>query len=165
MIKDNKLYYPSSSGETLVADLTRVFAADARIAELAIVNSEKAPELDAAFLQGYSDLVDAHARVSLELYRIETMMERRSAIILLDKMGEIVETKKVSGNNADIRRAVISLDVEYQTLQDKYDALRAFESYLKQKQMALAMAHGRVSQLSEKRIVYNHSAELMPFKG
>ncbi len=158
MAEDKFLYYPKadlSQESAIRLDMGRIFLAESRIGEMSIVNAMKAPELEACILQGYLDASDFYSKVELELYTIQTLLDRRKSILLIDKMADLLNEKKLvksnPSGNSDLRKAIVDLDPEYGILTEKQNHLEALHTYLKGKMMAFGMAHSAIERLIERR--------------
>lgn len=119
--------------------MEKIYRAQQRLDEIAIVNDHKAPELISCFARAYADLTDYISRVTSEVVKAQNAVATRKATVLLDEAPRVLREKGVlssrsPGGSEDQRQAVLDLDVVYCTLRDRLQQLEAYVALLKGKQ-------------------------------
>ena len=135
-----------------VIDLTVVYEIENRIQEVAFVTAAKAPELLARFNEAY---LYVHKHISLleyELVRAECAADKLRAVILLDKVPQILEAKGLTSGRSkagseDLRNAVLAQDAEYQEALDQAQQIRCIIELLKGKMKGFEMGYTSVKKI------------------
>ena len=138
--------------EPKVLDLTRVYAIEDRVQEIAYVTPQKAPELLARFNETFLYL---HKMVSsLEYVYLEAEGEanRIKSIVLLDRAPEILEKKglingKSRAGSEDLRNAVLAQDEEYQSALDIVAQIQCIIELLRGKLKGIEWAFTSVKKI------------------
>lgn len=102
----------------LVLDLSEIYVAFGRKDEVAIVNAHKAPELLSLFNVAYLNASRLLNALQYELTLVEHEIRKIKAIILMDKMKDILEKEGLANarnplGSEDIRQAVYERDPDY----------------------------------------------------
>jgi hypothetical protein len=102
----------------LVLDLAEIYVALGRKDEVAIVNSHKAPELLSLFNIAYLNASRILNALQYELTLVEHSIREIKAIILMDRMKDILEKSGLANSrnplgSEDIRQAVYERDPDY----------------------------------------------------
>lgn len=152
---------PRGKGETqaLALDMTNCYKAEGRIQEVAFVTPHKAPELLAVFNETFLELTRYLSQLDYELNVAERAANKVRAIILLDKVPEILKerglaTAKSPLGSEDIRTAILDTDQEYQEALERCDKIRAISKLLQGKLKAIEMAYTSVKKIIGEN-VYN----------
>ena len=132
--------------EPLQLDMTSVHMATSRIAEIAIVNVHKAPELLATFNVAYLDCSRFIALVEYEHAMAVSRLASIKSVILLDRMVDILREKGLASaksptGSEDIRQAVYDADPEYHRVSELIYNLKCYMTMLTDNKKALEMAY------------------------
>jgi hypothetical protein len=129
---DDLLVCPLGSGEgSFQIDLARVMRADSRHAEVGTVNTFKAPELMAAFNMAWIDASKAERLLRAQMKKAERSLDARRAVLLLEEVPKRLKAAGYDKSSEDLRRAVLSQDVEYAAIQERIDRLEAYAEMMK----------------------------------
>lgn len=114
----------------LLMDMTSNREAEARFIEAKMVNPSTYADLEHTFNEAYRDLKRYLAAVGYQIVFAEKALEEAKADILLDKYPQYLEEKgiKKSGDNADVRKAYIARNPDYQACLDRINQLKALEN-------------------------------------
>jgi hypothetical protein len=132
---------------TLKFEMTKVYAAQNRIPEVAYVNTQKAPELLAVFNEAYLDLTRALSWLEVEVGAAEAGVQRRRSTVILDLSPDILKKKGYLKSSQDLREACVNDDDEYQALMERQTAILAMKEFLRGKLKALEMAYTSVKKI------------------
>jgi hypothetical protein len=113
-------------------DLGAILIAETRQAEVATVTPTKAPELLSAFNTSWRDIHQLVTKLTAEKIQAEKHVANRRARLLLEVVPAKLKELGVP-SSADMREAVVQLDPERESLQDRVDQLDAAIEYLKGK--------------------------------
>ena len=143
---DTSIVCPVVGRDPEVLDLAIVYQTEQRVAEIAFVTPLKAPELLARFNEAY---LYVHKHITLmeyELVRAKTAAGKIKAVILLDKVPQILEAKGLS-SSADVRNAILAQDDEYQEAMDMAQKLECIIQLLKGKMEGFEWAFTSVKKI------------------
>jgi hypothetical protein len=135
---------PSKSIGLDIADIVK---AESRLADVAIVNIQTAPDLLTTFNRNWLDL---HRMVSLlgyEKNQAENLLKRTKAEALLGCNDAAIKAKGHSKASADLRDAITELDSKVIEAKDRLDELNVLILYLKGKQDAFQKGYDSVKKL------------------
>lgn len=133
--------------EIIGINITEIVKSEARLAEVAIVTQQTAPELLTNFNKNWLDL---HRMVSVLTYqknRAENAYNRAKNEALLECNDEVIKAKGHSKASADLRKALCELDIRVIEAKDRLDELTVLVSYLKGKQDAFQKGYDSVKKL------------------
>jgi hypothetical protein len=136
----------------LAIQIGEIRSAESRIKEIADVTPHKAPELMACFNQAYSELTRIISGVEYE-YELSLKHAREvKAVIILDKVPEILRQKglnssKNPGGSEDMRSAILDLDPDYKSAQERILAIKAYLTLLEGKKKSIDMAYTAVKKI------------------
>lgn len=134
-------------GDTaMVIDLKALLASETRQEEVAFVTPQKAPELLAEFNRSWRDIHKLVIQLSSELLQAQKAVQRRKAILLLEEVPKVLKSKGLTTNDAN-RDAIITLDDQFDRLQDKADQIKAVVEYLKGKLKTFENAYSSVKKI------------------
>ncbi len=146
---------PGSDTPEMRMNLTLVFKALGRIEEVAMLSSQKAPELMSAFNKAYLVLGKFAAVVGLEKSKAKGALDEIRARIILEKAPIVLEQHRVRESDAT-RQAVCDLDPEYKHTRDTFDRLVALHEVMKHQMKSLEMAY-----TSAKKVLGEHNPNLI----
>lgn len=127
----NVMELPSfKKAPALSMDMTSTREAEARFIEAKMVNPATYAELEHSFNEAYRDLKRYLSAIGYQIVFAEKALEEAKADILLDKYPQFMEEKgmKKTQDNADMRKAFMAKDPEYQACLDRVNQLKAIES-------------------------------------
>lgn len=142
---DKKLAVRSAKGWR-VFDLGDVYAAEDRIAEVALVTPHKAPELLAFFNKVWLKVDEIVRLLEMEVVDAKQAVAMKRSEVILDRAEAIFKEKQLKAS-ADLRQAVVDADVEYRAVLDVQNSLEAAAAFLKGKQKGVEMAYGSVRKI------------------
>lgn len=134
-------------GKTIGIDISEIVKAESRLAEVAIVNIQTAPDLLTTFNRNWLDL---HRMVSLlgyEKNKAENLLKRTRAEVLLNCSDATIKAKGHSKASADLRDALAELSPEVAAAKDRLEELTVLVLYLKGKQDAFQRGYESVKKL------------------
>ncbi len=139
-------------GRFTLLPMSAIYRAEARIEEIAIINTAKAPELIVCFTRAYATLTDHLAVISTQVVKAQNTVAKRSAIVLLDEVPRILREKGVlsarsPGGSEDQRTAVLEMDPEYQVARDRLQELEAYYALVEGKQDNIERAYLAVRKI------------------
>lgn len=129
-----------SNGQPLIIDLTLVHEVEQRIKEVAFVTSQKAPELMARFNEAYLVLCAELPKIEYQRLLAQREADKRKSVVLLDEVSKVIAEKGLS-NSADVRKAVLDLDQQYQDSLDVAQQIACIYETLDGKRKAIEMAY------------------------
>jgi hypothetical protein len=135
---------PSSPG--IPIDLAQWARLEQRIDEIATVTPTKAPELLGTFNRAALELDRLANSLELECQVAQREADKIRAVILLDKMPQILEQKKLASSE-QIRKAILSLDPELDAAMEKVELLKAMTKMIRGKYDAFERAFRSVRTL------------------
>ena len=127
-------------------EMTEIFYAEQRIAEVAFVNEHKAPELLSTFNQAYLSLVKMRALLEMEAGAAQSHLNRRRSEVILEVATEVLK-KKGLATSKDLREAVVDGDIQYQELQGRLQAIEVHLEWIKGKTKGIEMAYTSVKKI------------------
>lgn len=138
--------FTSTTGTPVELNLSKVYATEQRIPEIAFITPHKAPELLARFNEAFLDLVKYIPMVKYELVQAKREANKRRSIVLLDLVPEILKAKgltnaKSPAGSEDLRRAILETDEEYERLCRQGEKIEAIIELLEGKLKALEWAY------------------------
>lgn len=128
--------------DPIIIDLTEVYPVEARLHEVAIVTKTKAPELLSTFNRAYAAVFQQRALLEMEKNTAKREAEKLRAIIILDKVPQILQEKKLAtakspAGSEDLRQAILALDPEYQEALERVEQITCVIELLTGKLKAL----------------------------
>jgi hypothetical protein len=144
-----------------------IYKLEARQQEIAIVNKVTAPELMQAFIDGYGHASRAQIQLEWELTQALKHADERRAVVYLDIAPKTLQEKGLTRPNApagseDQRKAVLALDKDYQSLQDRVSMIEAAVEFLKTKTKAFEMSYQSVKKVYDSLSTVNALANAQP---
>lgn len=127
----NVMEVPSfKKAPALSMDMATIRDAESRIIEAKNVNPATYADLEHSYNEAYRDLKRYLSAIGYQIVFAEKALEEAKADILLDKYPLYLEEKgiKKSGDNADLRKAFMARDPEYQACLDRVNQLKALEN-------------------------------------
>lgn len=114
----------------LSMDMAAIRDAESRIIEAKNVNPATYADLEHSYNEAYRDLKRYLSAIGYQVVFAEKALEEAKADILLDKYPKFLEEKgiKKTQDNADLRKAFIAKDPEYQACLDRVNQLKALEN-------------------------------------
>jgi hypothetical protein len=117
-----------------------------------------------AFTRAFSNLVGMISSVQLQLELAKKHSNEVRAVILLDKMSDILKAKGLATStrptgSEDFRQAVLDLDPEYQACLEKVLTLKSVLALLEGKQQAFDKAYTATKKIYGDG-AYRHSPDL-----
>jgi hypothetical protein len=148
----------------LKLDLKGIMEAEARIEEISILTTVKAPELMSLFNKTYLELSNMIAAVEFEYELSKKHLNKIKAIILIDKIPNIIKEKNLSSGKGlgseDIRSAIVDMDPDYEKAQEKTIQLKCILSLLEGKKKSVDMAYTATKKVYGDNSQYRHSPDL-----
>lgn len=114
----------------LIVDLSATKVAESRLLEAKDVNPATYTDLEYCFNESYRELKRALASVQYEIGRTQNAMDNIKAELLIDKYPAFMEGKPKSQDNADLRKAFVQRDKDYQQALDRLQNLSALETLI-----------------------------------
>ena len=133
--------------ETIGVNITDIVAAEARLAEVATVTQQTAPELLTNFNRNWLELHRITSILTYQKNRAENAYNKASNEALLECNDDAIKAKGHSKASADLRKALSELDKRVIDAKDKLDELTALVSFLKGKQDAFQKGYESVKKL------------------
>ncbi len=148
LITGNEIVCPQGTpgAAPLVINLAAILKAEARQEEVATVNAMKAPELLKTLNRSWLDLSETLSKLYQEKGRAVKAAEKRKAVLVLEVVPKTLADKKLASNEAN-REAVISLDTEYEELEDKVLQITAVMKFLEGKLHSFENAFSSVKKI------------------
>lgn len=145
---DECIVCPRGSGEgsPIVIDLKAILIAESRVIEVQAVTPTKAGELLATFNVSWRDLHQNIVFLEKEKNDAERSLNRTRSTIVLDKVPDILKAKGLT-NNEHHREAVVTLDPDYQSAEERMQIITAISELLKGKLKSFEMAYNSVKKL------------------
>lgn len=163
--KTCSLMAPTVSGSPLPLAFARIYKAESRIEEVAVVNAHKAPELLACFNMAFLELKE-HL-VKLQLLKVDALKaaNKRRSVVILDEVPRILREKGISssrspGGSEDQRQAILDQDEEYLKAKDRVDLLEAMEELLEGKVEGMEWAFTSVKKVLGNDNPWHHGSGL-----
>ena len=128
---DNVMVVPSfGTSPELRMDMSSNREAEQRFIEAKVVNPSTYSDLEHTFNEAYRDLKRYLSAIGYQIVFAEKALEEAKADILLDKYPQYLEEKgiKKTQDNADLRKAFIARDEQYQACLDRVNQLKALEN-------------------------------------
>jgi len=147
---DNTVYKVAcidKPGTFLGIDITGIVAAEARLADVAIVNKQTAPELLMDFNQKWLELHRMVTMLTYQKNRAETAYNTARNMALLECNDDAIKAKGHSKASADLRKALSELDPRVVESKERFEELSVLVSYLKGKQDAFQKGYESVKKL------------------
>lgn len=127
-------------------DMKMIYEAEARISEISLINTIKAPELVQTFSKACFTLGEYLAKCQLALALCERKLNKRKAVLVLDVVPHTIKSKGLSQNETT-RSAIIDLDEQYNDILEKKETLEAAYVLLKEKLRAFEGAMSSIRRL------------------
>lgn len=130
-LTDQTLVLPSfGKSPALSLEMNKIREAEMRLIEAKTVNAMTYIDLEHSFNEAYRDLKRHLANIGYQLDMANKQLEEVKADILLDRYPEYLEAKEIkkSNDSADLRKAFMSRDPEYQACIDRISQLKALEA-------------------------------------
>jgi hypothetical protein len=148
LIEGTTLSLPSATKDLpdRILNLGEILTAEARQREVAMVTPVKAPELLYTFNYAWLETDKLVKGLAADLVKAKAQVEKRKARILLYEAEDFLKTRNVASTK-DSRDAVIVLDPEYETLQDRVDQIFAAQEWLKGKMKSFENSYSSVKKI------------------
>jgi len=111
-------------------DLSKTREAEIRLLETKNVNPSTYNDLEYMVNDAYRELKTNSAIVEYSLAKAEEAIDKARATALLDKYADFMKDKPKSFDNADGRKAFITLDPDVQAAKDRFDELKAAQTLI-----------------------------------
>lgn len=154
LLTGNEIVCPRGQAglEPILIDIKAISGIENRIHEVAVITPHKAPELLAAFNIGYLMLHQNITTLERERLLGERRANRIKAVILLDKVPNILKEKGLTnarspGGSEDLRNAILAADDEYQEAVDVVEQITCVMELLKGKMKSIEMAYTSVKKI------------------
>lgn len=133
-------------GRPISVDLKAIVEAEHRIAEIAFMTTQKAPELLYTFNKAWKDLHELVIKVKTEKTYAEIEMARVKGELILDVIPGILKQKGLArdsspAGSADLRQAVLDTNPVYLAAQERANEITAAYEFLKGKLDSFRMAY------------------------
>lgn len=114
----------------LAMDMANIRDAESRIIEAKLVNPATYADLEHSYNEAYRDLKRYLSAIGYQIVFAEKALEEAKADILLDSYPQyLVENNiKKTQDNADLRKAFMARDPNYQACLDRVNQLKALEN-------------------------------------
>lgn len=133
-------------GNPIRIDLYKMIEAESRLAEVAFVTLDKAPELLSTFNKTWLDVQRTVVTLRSEYVKAKEAVRRRKAVMMLDYVEDILKAKGLK-SSADLREAVVDADEEYCQAKDREHQLASIISLLEGKMQAFENAYTAIKKL------------------
>jgi len=135
-------------GKALTFDMRRIHKAEGRLHELNFVNKARAGELFHTFIEAFGDARTVLASVRAEYGRMKHKLRQIKAVLIIDKMPEIMKAKGLgTKTNEDQREGIVSLDPEYTEALHELGRVEAVVEGMEGKVEKLKMAYYALSDM------------------
>lgn len=111
-------------------DLSRTREAESRLLETKNVNPSTYNELEFTMNEAYRELKNRSAEVEYCLAKAEEALDHAKATALLERYMDFIKDKPKSFDNADGRKAFITLDIDVKAAKDRVDELKAAQTLI-----------------------------------
>lgn len=143
---------PRANLPPMPLSLQRIYEAESRIRDVALVNQHKAPELLACFNIAYLDLNDHIRQLELLLHDAKKVANRRRSVVILDEVPKVLSEKGLNtarspGGSEDQRQAVLDMDDEYVAHTDRVAQVKCLIELLDGKRKAIEWAYTSVKKI------------------
>lgn len=133
-------------------NLADFYVANSRMEEVKAVNSHKAPELLGFFNKAYLQAARTEAMLEYELTFATTKLNQIKAIILMDRMVNLLAEKGLTTSrnplgSEDIREAVYNSDPECQHAKVSVDMLASMLKLVREYKKAFEMSYNAVKKI------------------
>ena len=136
-----------NAGKSIGIDITEIVKAESRLAEVAIVNIQTAPDLLTTFNRNWLDLHRMTSLLGYEKNKAENLFKRAKAEALLDCTDTAIKAKGHTKASADLREAMAELDTRVIEAKDRLEELTVLVMYLKGKQESFQKGYESVKKL------------------
>jgi hypothetical protein len=133
-------------GEPITLNLAKILETEARLAELAFITLDKAPELMSAFNKSWLELQRTATVLRYELVKAEDSTRKRRALILLDYAEDLLKARGLK-SSADLREAIVESDDVYSETKDRAAFLKAVVALLEGKMAAFENGFTAIKKL------------------
>lgn len=110
-------------------ETTMIREADSRLIEAKDVNPITYSELESVINNAYRDLKRYLTKIGYEITLADKAMEEAKSDIVLDKYPAFMQGRPKSHDNSDMRKAFMMRDQAYIAALDRFNQLKALESY------------------------------------
>jgi hypothetical protein len=128
-------------------DITELVKLENRLADVATVTIQKAPELLTTFNRAWLDLNRMISMLTFEKNKAENLLKRNRAEALLNCTEETLKAKGHHKGSADLRNAIADTDPSVIEAGDKLDEFKALLSFLLGKQEAFKEGYQSVKKI------------------
>lgn len=128
---DQVLVLPAfGKSPALRMEMAKIREAESRLIEAKTVNPVTYADLEHTFNESYRDLKRHLSAIGYQIDMADKHLEEVKADILLDKYPEYLSSNEIkkSNDSADLRKAFMSRDPEYQKALERIAQLKALES-------------------------------------
>lgn len=135
------------TGEPLILDVAAVVKAEARLADVAIVNTQNAAELLATFNDHWLTLQRNVTVLTYEKNKAEDTLRRTKAEALLDCNDEKLRARGHTKSSADLREALVELEPRVVAAYDRINEIRAVLEFMRGKMQGFENGYNSVKKL------------------
>jgi hypothetical protein len=128
-------------------DITELVKLENRLADVATVTIQKAPELLMTFNRAWLDLNRMISILTFEKNKAENLLKRNRAEALLNCTEDTLKAKGHNKGSADLRNAIADTDPSVIEAGDKLDEFKALLSFLQGKQEAFKEGYQSVKKI------------------
>lgn len=138
--------------DPLQIELGEISLLEDRKQEIAFANKSTALELMSAFIKACDILHRQIVQINYEYTQAVKQVKLREAVVMLEIANDVLKQKGL-GSSADLRKAVVLSDKEYQSYSQTAEVLEATYEYLRGKIKTFEMAYQSV-----KKVYYNEDS-------
>jgi hypothetical protein len=131
----------------IVIDLKKAAIAEARLQDVAIVNKQTASELLSTYNDIWLKLQENCTKLAFERDEAKNAVGRTRAEALLGCNDDTFKKMGHAKGSADLRNAVVDLDLEVRAAEDRLNQIRAVLAFLEAKAKAFENAYNSVKAL------------------
>lgn len=136
-------------------EAAHIYKALSRSQEISFCTPVKAPELLALFSKAFGDANELYSKIELQYNLCDEQIKKRTAVLVLDEMAEIIVKKghssaKSPTGTAEIREAVVDGDNELSQFRTTQIFLKCLMTLWGGHRRKLEMDHGSVKKILER---------------
>jgi len=154
----------SMDSSPLSLDMSRIYQAERRLHDLAIVTPGNAPEFMGEMNASAHITMNHVSEITRELIFARQALDRRKAVVILEVLPEKLISLKDRGikANEDIREAILATDNEYMGLRDRVECLEAASIHLDNKVKSFVRAFNAARSIMERKSSMGVNPTLTP---
>jgi hypothetical protein len=119
---------PFKKAPELRLEMDKIIEAEHRIHESKMVSPVTYADLEHCYNEAYRDLRRHLSSIGYQIALADKALEEAKATVLLDKYPAFMDGKPKSHDSADLRRAFLTRDSDYNEALDRINQLKALES-------------------------------------